>query len=551
MRQLLSVLLIGLPMFESAVAQTSAGSAPLRFDVWEFRVAGNSLLSTTDLERTVYPYLGENKIIDDIETARKALEQRYHDAGFPTVLVDIPEQDVNEGVVQLNVTEGRIEKIRVVGAKYFSPKRIKNQISNIREGAVPSLPSLQTALVSLNRASPDRSVVPVLKPGASAGSMDLELKVRDQLPVHASVEANNQGSASTSPYRLIGAARYDNLWQREHSISMQFQVSPEHPDEVRVWSGTYLFGLPNADRLVAVYRVHSDSNVATIGGLKVIGRGNVWGVREMLPLASGQNFSQSLALGADLKDFAEDLRIAETGVPVSTPIRYTVFSVQYSATHLVGSSNQRFRAGTNFAIRGLADRSVDCEIYDAAIGAVSVQSMSEFSCKRANAKANFIYFRIGAARDVTLPLGMGFSVDLDSQIATAPLISNEQFSAGGMSSVRGYAESQFMGDSGLRLALELASPSFGDKLGNYLKFQRLQATAFTEAAALYLKDPLPGQDKREGLLGAGLGLRVTAWKNVSAAIDVAWPLRSSGSRGAGNFIEAGKAKLHFIMQYSL
>ncbi|HQT26565.1 MAG TPA: POTRA domain-containing protein, partial [Burkholderiales bacterium] len=101
------------------------GMAENSFDILEYRVDGNAnLLSTLQVEEAVYPHLGVKKTINDVEGARNDLEKAYHDAGYLTVLVDIPEQTVNSGIVHLRVVEGKVGKVRVTGSRYYSMNRI-------------------------------------------------------------------------------------------------------------------------------------------------------------------------------------------------------------------------------------------------------------------------------------------------------------------------------------------------------------------------------------------------------------------------------------------
>ena len=55
----------------------------------------------------------------------------------------------------------------------------------------------------------------------------LDLTVKDQLPLHAKLELNNQNSPGTPDLRVNGSAEYDNLWQLEHSFGVQYSFSPE------------------------------------------------------------------------------------------------------------------------------------------------------------------------------------------------------------------------------------------------------------------------------------------------------------------------------------
>ena len=64
-----------------------------------------------------------------------------------------------------------------------------------KPGGVLQLSKLQEELTAVNTQTPDRSVVPVLKAGSAPGTVDLALQVTDHLPLHGSLEINNQASA--------------------------------------------------------------------------------------------------------------------------------------------------------------------------------------------------------------------------------------------------------------------------------------------------------------------------------------------------------------------
>ena len=131
-------------------ASSSAGSAARpaaiaaaepkhTFDIWELQVEGNSLLDRVLIERTVYPFVGPDKTINDVEAARLALETFYRDSGYATAVVDIPEQQVSEGIVRLKVVEGKVERVRVAGSRYFSLGRIVAGAPADAPGQAPQL----------------------------------------------------------------------------------------------------------------------------------------------------------------------------------------------------------------------------------------------------------------------------------------------------------------------------------------------------------------------------------------------------------------------------
>ena len=506
---------------DAASAEQSAAASP-RFDVWEYQVQGNSRLEAIDIERAVYAHLGPAKTIEDVELARSALEKVYRDKGFATVLVDIPEQDVIDGVVYLSVTEGQVERLKVTGSRYFSLGRIKSKVPALAKGEIPYLPAVQKQLAEVNRLSPDRTITPVLRPGKTPGKLEVELKVDDQLPLHGEIELSDRYTRDTERLRLNASIRYDNLWQREHSASFAYQVAPQDPDNVQVFSGTYVFKIPETLWTMAFYGVGTNSDVATVGTLGVVGSGRIFGVRATRSLAARGNLFQGITLGLDYKDFDES--IALTGADsLNTPISYHKFSAEYSATFLGDNGSTRFGLGAHWALRGLTN------------------DEGEFENKRFKARPNFMFLTASAEHLQSLAYGLELFARLRGQVTKEPLISNEQLSFGGYESVRGYLESQVFVDDGIDTTFEIRSPSFGENL--WQEIEQLQLLAFFDAATGRIQDALPGQDNSFFIWSTGLGMKLRAFDGLNATFYWAYPLRDNGT------IDAGNSRLHFSTAY--
>jgi hemolysin activation/secretion protein len=495
------------------------------FDIWEFQVEGNTLLPQKDIERSVYPHLGPKKTIDNVEAARKQLEQMYQERGYGTVFVDIPEQDVIGGVVKFKVNEGKVERLRVTGSRYFSLGRIKSKVPSLNKDSVPHLPTVQEELVALNKRSSDRSITPVLRPGKTPGKVEVELKVEDELPLHGSVEINDRYSPDTTRLRLGGTVRYDNLWQKEHGVSASYQTSPEDTEEVQVFAGTYLWKFEDSDNLLALYGVMSDTSVATVGTLGVIGSGVIVGARYIMPLTTLGNYYHNVTLGADYKDFDESVGLLGADT-LETPISYVMFGPAYSGTWIQEEATSHLNAAVNFAPRGMGN------------------TQEEFENKRFQAQPNFAYLRLSGDHSEPLGLGAAFFARLSGQIASGPLISNEQFGAGGADTVRGYLESQALGDDGITGTLEVRSPSLGTYFGlKEDKVQNLQLLAFTDAAQLRIRQPLPAQEESTFLWSTGTGMRAALFNHFDAELMWAYPLKESGT------VREGESRFHFNFGY--
>ncbi len=504
--------------------QDDAGSRQeLHFNVWEYRIEGNSLIDRRQIETTVYPFLGPDKGIATVEAARRALEARYHQAGFGTVLVDIPEQDVAGGIITLKVTESKLDRVRISGSRYYSLGWIRKRLPALKEGVSPDFPAVQRQLASLNGRARDRKITPVLKPGRTPGTVEMDLKVEDHLPLHGGLSLDDRYTTGTSRLRLNANLRYDNLWQRDHSIGIGYVVAPADRNQVEVVYGTYLFHLPDSDKAVSLYAVDSSSDVATVGGSNVIGNGNIYGARLTLPLPAHGHLFHNLMLGADYKDFQETVTLQGADA-LNTPISYVAFMAQYGGTLFTARSQTQFSAEVHLGIRGLGN------------------TEKEFALKRFRARPDFAFLKLSLDHGRKFWRGSRLRLRLNAQFADSPLISNEQFSAGGVDSVRGYLSSQQLGDDAIQGSLEWHSPSLAPLIAAVL--DDLHFLAFIDGARLHVQQPLPGERSDFNLLGAGAGLSLSAWDGLEGSLYWAVALSDNGG------IRQGDPRLHFSLGYS-
>lgn len=497
-----------------------AQQAAATFDMLELRVKGSTLLDKKILERTVYRFLGPKKTYDDVEAARAGLEELYHAKGYQTVAVDIPEQDVKNGVVYLNVTEATISKLRVKDSRYFAQGKIKAAVPELAEGTVPNFPKMQEQLAQLSTESADRQITPVLRAGETPGTLEVDLKVKDELPLHGRVELNGRNTSTTSRLRLVSSLHYDNLWQQMHSASVMYQVSPEDNNQVDVWAGTYALPLFNSDTRLAFYTVSSSSSaqIASAGALSVIGIGNIYGLRLVEPFKPVDDYSHSMTLGWDYKAFKEDLKLIGSD-SIKTPISYSPFMAQYSGSVNGKESTTTFDLGLHFALRGVGN------------------DPAEFDKKRYKAKANYAYLNGDLKHQHNLPLGMELVTNFAGQASDSPLISNEQFSMGGAQSVRGYFETQSLADDAVFGSMELHSPHLGPS--DWDDLNQLKLLTFFDAAKGWVKDALPGSSKGDFLASAGMGVRFKMLKHLSGALDVGVPLNGQKP------VKSGDPRVHF------
>lgn len=485
-------------------AASTDKSAEQSFNIFEYQVDGNTVLPFSAIEKAVYPFLGEQKTVEDVEKARAALEKAFHSAGYLTVFVNTPEQEVTGGLVKLEVQEGKVERLKVVGAKYYSLGRIKTKVAEFQEGNVPYFPKVQKQIASVN-INADRKVAPVLRPGKTPGKVEVELKVDDQLPFHGGIELNNRYSPNTTKTRLNGSMRYDNLWQRDHSVSLSFQVTPEDTTETKVLSATYV--IPDDGDYWAGYAVISKSDVSAVGDVNVIGDGNIFGLRYIHPLpAAMDDYYHNLTVGVDYKDFKENTTV-QGADSFATPISYMPFLLGYNGTYNTPLTTTKVDLNFTFSVRGL------------------LNDEQEFADKRFLARPNFSYLRYNLDHTYRFYKQWELLASIGGQVTGDSIISNEQFAIGGLNTVRGYLESNALGDMGVNSSLELRTPPLQKYFPDAV--QSIYALAFYDYGFAKVRDALPRQIDRFHLASTGFGFYVKGRNGVFAELDYAYVMRSA------------------------
>lgn len=495
------------------------------FDIDEYRVEGADALPQIEVEEAVYPFLGPQRTAEDVDKARAALEKAYHDKGLQTVSVAVPQQDATRGFVVLKVSENKVGRLRVKGSRYFDLDKIKQKAPSLQEGTVPNFNAVTKDIVALNLL-PDRKVTPALRAGVAPGTVDVDLNVEDKPPIHGSIEVNNRQSPFTTPDRVTATVHYDNLWQEGHSATFTYLVAPERRSDAEVFSGSYLARTELDWVNILVYGLTSSSNVATVGGTNVVGPGQVIGTRAVFTLPSKGELVHTFSVGPDYKHFEQ--LVGQGGDSFSSPVTYAPIVGSYAATWQGDGRLSQLNASITGNLRGIGS------------------STDAFQNRRAGATASFVALRSDISHTQDLPEGVQLFMKLQGQLADQPLVSSEQFSLGGIDTVRGYLESEVLGDYGGYGTIELRSPNIGtavadtttdDKGNKQPKFNPIDEWrffVFGDAGRDYIHFPLAGQAKQLDLASYGIGTRFKFVTYLNGVVFVAMPVTSQQVTVANN-----------------
>jgi hemolysin activation/secretion protein len=521
------------------------------FTVVKFQVEGNSLLEEDTIQEILRPFRGFAQQVKDMEQARLALEKSYHEAGYPTVLVVLPQQKIENGIIRLEVVESRVDTLTVSGNRFFSTDHVLSKMPSLRVGAILHEPTLRKELSGVN-AHPDRNVTPVLKPGEETGTVNLELKVDDRLPLHASVTGDNRGALNTPQNRIVAEVQYTNLWDLDHIVTFQTVQTPEELGEVQVYGMTYVAPLGDPRRLFSIYGSIADTNSSLVGANLPIGGGTVGiggnskiaGLRYSFPLDTDSEIKHLFSIGLDYKRLEESIAdfggVLGTAV-VSSPVEYLPLSLGY--TGILG--HQSGVSALNIGLKGYV------------AGVLPDGKKEDFAGdpddpgtpgNRVGSTGTFGIIHGSVDRTQFLPSDFLLTAHIDGQWANEPLIAVEQLFSGGMDTVRGYLQNEALGDMGFRTRLELMAPAyslhFDRPVNSWLKAD-LRFLAFFDTAFLWIRRALPGQQEEIRLRGTGIGLRATITEYLDLQLDHGWALRD------GVISESGDSFTHFAVKIAL
>ncbi len=523
MKYQLSRLIAGAALAASAFPAFAADEQdPIgRFEISRFAVEGNTLLPAQDIEKLLTPYAGKDRNFGHVQMALEALEAAYHARGYNVVQVGLPEQELNQGVVKLQVVETKIGKLRVEGNKVFSEDNVRRSVPGLVEGQTPNLGRVSSSLKLANE-NPSKKATLQLQSGDNDDEVNAILKVDDEKPWRIGANVDNSGSSSTGKTQLTMQYQHANVMDRDHVMSLQYTTTLENPSQVSVYGVGYhipLYTLGDSIDLFASYSdVDSGSVLAGIFNLQVSGRGTVFGGRYNQLLPRKGDYESRVTYGLDYKEFQNN--VALQGVQLGNDVTAHPLSIAY--TGVLGMADSEL----SFTVTGMRN-----------LPGGDKGKSADFSRVRAGAPAGYSLVRVNAGYSHALAADFQMRLAFAGQYTSDALIPGEQFGAGGATTVRGFDERDISNDKGHLVSAEVYSPNLCSTLQTIAA--QCRALVFYDAANVRRNDALPGEITKASIGSVGLGMRVSVAKYMTLQMDYGHVVDGGISQ------QKGDKKLHF------
>lgn len=487
-----------------------------RFTIRRYVVEGAKLLQAEVLQDLLEPLTGPGKRFSDIEAALDAVIAAYLRSGITAVQVVIPEQTLQDGEVRLKVEELQVARVDVQGARSRRNDNLRRAVPSLQEGRTP-VDTVLAGELRLANGNPGRRMELTFRPEED-GTLTGVLRVADREPLAGQLSLDNSGSRSTGRWRMGLAVQHANLLDRDIVGTVQWQTSPGHERQVRV--GALGLGVPwyaaglMLDASASASNIDSGLVRTLAGDYRMSTQGRSAGLRatRLLPRLGGTD--PSVSLGIDWKHVVPRVGSSASGPSLVPDILLRPLTLSYSLRGEDAGTRFAGQVGVsrNFPGRGRSAPPVFAE------PGLRVGATPEYLLWRADLQLQRTF---GANQWV-----LGWN----GQWTRSTLVPAEQFSAGGVGSVRGFEGRLATGDVGHRGSIELQGP-----LPNALQpaSVRLGWQVYADVARLRRHQVQTGESTRTGLASAGVGLRLDGPGAFTLRGDAAVVTEGSGVAAPG------------------
>ncbi len=207
-------------------AKPTAPADALRFSVRRFQLQGVTLIAPVEVQAVLKPWLDREIAFADLEEATQAISTLYQQRGW-YARAQVPEQDVVDGVVSLQVIEAQLGQLRFAQTERWpiARERIERAFSHRQKPGEPLSLTAMNRSVSVLNDMPGVSVKAALDAGATPNATDVVVTVDAKPAFSGSASTDNQGSRSTGELRASVNLSLDNPGQIGDQVSANLMAS--------------------------------------------------------------------------------------------------------------------------------------------------------------------------------------------------------------------------------------------------------------------------------------------------------------------------------------
>ncbi|MCF2147038.1 ShlB/FhaC/HecB family hemolysin secretion/activation protein [Desmonostoc muscorum LEGE 12446] len=373
----------------------------------------------------------------DLIQLRSDITELYIKKGYVTSGAFLPNnQNLTDGVVEIQVVEGQLEKIELGGLRRLEPVYVRSRLQKASSAPL-NQKRLEEALQLLQLDPLIERVNAQLTAGSTPGSNILQVIITEAPAFHGGVFAANNQTPSIGSTQAGVFLSHDNLLGFGDSLSAEYGIT----EGLNIYNISYTIPI-NANNGTLAFRVNnSDSRIIEdqFRDLDIKSEAQTYSFNYRQPLYRKPQSEFAIGLGLDLRrsqtflfndipfSFSEG---PENGLTKVTVIRFSQDWVERSATRVLAVRSQ-FSLGIG---------AFDATVNDLGTDGRFFSWLGQFQWVQRLSPRTILLTRLNA------------------QFTGDSLLSLEKFSIGGVDTVRGYRQNEFVADNGITGSVEARIP---------------------------------------------------------------------------------------------
>ncbi|HIL73904.1 MAG TPA: ShlB/FhaC/HecB family hemolysin secretion/activation protein [Verrucomicrobia bacterium] len=458
---------------------------------------GNTVFSDAELLELVKERLGKKVSIEELEGVRKAVSKHYVDHRYVNSGAVIDEQDMAGGILKIRIVEGYLDAVNVMNEGWLRSGYLRKRVH--REVGKPlNLDDLKLALELIRRDDKIRKINTALVPGDELGQSHLDMIVTEKKVFDVGIGISNRRPPSVGAEEAEMFFGTKNLTSLGDTLRANYTFTQEGMREIdfgdaRNYSVFYSLPLTRWDTTLELGLTQSDYAILEepFDALDIQSDTRMYSVALRQPIYRDFQHEFSVTLKGEHRR-SEVLVSGErfSISPGSVNGQTRITALRISPEYVYRSQERVIAARTTFSF---------------GLDKLDPIMTPDFDRKYFTWMTQASWVESVTKNDTLL------IVKLLHQYTDQSVVSMEQFSLGGMNTIRGYRENQLIRDNALVISPELRIPVYKDRYGKPLVY----LIPFFDFGTGWNTE---GPKDRETIYSAGLGVTYNPSDYVNMAV---------------------------------
>ncbi len=401
----------------------------------EIRLLDVKSLSKYSQKKIVAPFIGKCMEGETLAAVIKSVNDYYQSKGYVTTQVKVPKQNLQSGIFELQIIEGKVEKISL-GKDRFIEKMQEFTAFGVAKGDVLNINDVNQGMYQINRLQSNAAIMKI-EPGTESGESLVKIDNNKKFPARFTVSKDNLGNKFTGVQRTNLSSNFDNLLSLNDNLNLNYTTNMHDNNQIKdIKSFSSSLSIPFKYNTLTYDFSHSAFKGQNPG---INGSSTLTGFSQSSKITLDHVLLNRTKLKLSANTSLTDKSSASylNGEKITTSERrLSILNVGFTASSYLDNTTSLYLNPSYSKGLKLMNAKKDTA------GMLDSAPRAQFDVFKlyANFSKKFIIPKINAPAT--------FVTEMNGQYSKQTLYGSEQFSVGGYYSVRGFRENYINGDSG-------------------------------------------------------------------------------------------------------